>query len=711
LNTNNIRNQLYKKTRESIVLLVAVMILSFTLGSASFADSPEQTEQYRYALGLIQRHLYEEAGKVLTRLLSQPASFSQSDGALFWLAECEYRQKNNVKAAGLYSKLIKDYPSSIFRDRAAYGLGWAHTNDNNPKSATEAFAMVSRSDRPLWVDANLKRAFLMVRFNMDTEQTVMVYEELLKETTLTAAQRFECHLQAGIGKFNQSIHRQALDHFSKALEICPADKKQPLQFYIAESHFRLKNYKEAASEYAKTIGLGPDSQLGQKSAYSLAWCHIRLGEPDKAALLFEKQAANKSSVVRAESVKNLVDLLMNMHQYEKAIAAIDNGIGALSEADKPDLAFIKALALSRIGEFEKSLTAFAEFVKKYPKHAKTDEAIYQTGLVNVALSRFKEAIEFFEKVSSEKTDPDLREKAIYRIGECWFNLGNIKLAGDFFNKVIKVFPKGKARFDALYQLGELAYMQESHADALTAFEAIAATKNELAPQATFRAGEVLMKAGRLNDAIVRFQDYLSKYPDGKLKEDAVFKIGLSWLELKDQAQALAAFSQLMNAKGYFRQEARFHIGEIARSLENYPLAIQHYKAIIAEDAVHPLASRARRAVGISLYQTKDYKGAIENFAAILKDYPATDAAIPESRLWFGKSLIASGDIENGILEVLKVPVLYPGSEFIGQAYAESARAYARLNNINKSRMMYEELLKVNPSPELRQEAEAALKKS
>ncbi|HAE38970.1 MAG TPA: hypothetical protein DCG57_10085 [Candidatus Riflebacteria bacterium] len=710
MNTNNIRNQLYKKTRESIMLLVAVMILSFTLGSASFADSPEQTEQYRYALGLIQRHLYEEAGKVLTRLLSQPASFSQSDGALFWLAECEYRQKNNVKAAGLYSKLIKDYPSSIFRDRAAYGLGWAHTNDNNPKSATEAFAMVSRSDRPLWVDANLKRAFLMVRFNMDTEQTVMVYEELLKETTLTAAQRFECHLQAGIGKFNQSIHRQALDHFSKALEICPADKKQPLQFYIAESHFRLKNYKEAASEYAKTIGLGPDSQLGQKSAYSLAWCHIRLGEPDKAALLFEKQAANKSSVVRAESVKNLVDLLMNMHQYEKAIAAIDNGIGALSEADKPDLAFIKALALSRIGEFEKSLTAFAEFVKKYPKHAKTDEAIYQTGLVNVALSRFKEAIEFFEKVSSEKTDPDLREKATYRIGECWFNLGNIKLAGDFFNKVIKVFPKGKARFDALYQLGELAYMQESHADALTAFEAIAATKNELAPQATFRAGEVLMKAGRLNDAIVRFQDYLSKYPDGKLKEDAVFKIGLSWLELKDQAQALAAFSQLMNAKGYFRQEARFHIGEIARSLENYPLAIQHYKAIIAEDAVHPLASRARRAVGISLYQTKDYKGAIENFAAILKDYPANDAAIPESRLWFGKSLIASGDIENGVLEVLKVPVLYPGSEFIGQAYAESARAYARLNNINKSRMMYEELLKVNPSPELRQEAEAALKK-
>ncbi len=698
------------KTRVSI-LLIAMMLIMSSSASLCTADTPEQAEQYRYALGLIQRHLYEEAAKVLSRLLSEPQAFSQSDGALFWLAECEYRQKNHLKAAGLYEKLLRDYPDSIFRDRAAYGLGWSHTNDNNPKSATEAFARVSRSDLPLWIDANLKRGFLMVRYNMDTEQTVRVYEELLKESTLTEQQRFESHLQAGIGKFNQSIYRQALEHFAGALEICPDDKRQPLQFYIAESHFRLKSYKEAASEYASTIALGPDTQLGQKSTYSLAWCHIRLGEPDKAIPHFEKQAANKKSVVRAEAVKNLVDLLMNLHQYEKAISTIENWLDAVPAPERPELAYIKALCLSRTGEFEKSLVAFADFVKKYPRHARTNEAIYQTGLVNIALSRFKEAIENFEKVSNEKIDPDMREKAIYRIGECWFNLGNIKLAGDYFDKVIKVFPKGNARYDALYQLGELAYMQESHADALTAFEAIAASKNELAAQATFRSGEVLMKAGRHNDAIIRFQEYLNRYPEGKLKEDAIFKIGLAWLELKDRAQALAAFSQLMNAKGYFRQEARFHIGEIARELENYPLAIQHYKAIIAEDAVHPLASRARRAVGISLYQTRDYKGATETFAAILKDYPATDAAIPESRLWFGKSLIASGDIENGILEILKVPVLYPGSEFIAPAYAEAARAYEKLNNINKSRMMYEELLKVKPSTDLRQEAEAALKKN
>lgn len=695
--------------RTTIIVMFAIVLNCFLLSNA-YADTPEQREQYRYALGLVQRQLYEEAAKVLGRILSEPKTFSQSDGALFWMAECEYRQKNYLKATGLYSKLIKDYPASQFKDRAAYGLAWSHSNDNNPKSAVEAFALVSKNDMSLWIDANIKRGFLMVRYNMDTEQAVRVYEELLQAPTLKDSQKFEAHLQAGIGKFNQSIFAQALDHFTKALANCPDDKKQALQFYIAESQFRLKNFTEAASEYGKTISFGPETPTAQKAAYSLAWCHIKLNQPEKAIPLLEKQSNNPESVVRKESIKNLIDLFMNLHRYEKAIEWISRTVSALDTADQPDLEFIKALALSRTGEFEKSLRAFEDFTKKHPKSGKRDESIYQTGLVNISLGRFKEAIDNFEKISSEKINPDIREKAIYRIGECWFNLGNITLAGDNFNKVIKVFPRGKVRFDALYQLGELSYLQNSYADALTAFEAIIASNNELASQATFRSGEVLMKAGRYNDAIIRLQNYIEKNPQGKMREDAIFKIGLSWIELKDQGQALAAFSQLLDANGYFRQEARFQVAEIARGLDNHALAIQHYKAITAEEPNHPLASLSRRATGISLFKMNDYKAAIEMFTGIIKDFPATDAAIPETRFWLGKTLIASGELETGVLEVLKVPVLFPGNPLTAESYAEAARAYVKMNNINKSRMMYEEVLKAKPSPELQNEANEALKK-
>ncbi len=691
------------------IILPVFFFFLFSFSTVLCGDTPEQTEQYRYALGLIQRHLYDEAARVLTRLLAIPSPFSQTDGAIFWLAECEYRQKNYGKSVGYYNQVLKDFPNSIFRDRAAYGLAWAHTRDNNPKSAVEAFARVRKEDVKLWIDANMKRGFLMVKFAMDTEQTIRVYEELLKEPLLKDDQRFEANLQIGIGKFNQSIFPQAVEHFEAALKLAPEDKKQAILFYLAEAGFRSKKFAEAADNYAKVIAAGPNSELGQKSAYSMAWCQIKLGKPEAAEELFARQAGNPESVVRADSMKNLVELLMNLHKYESAISWAEKATKILGEPARAEVAFIKSLALSRTGEFEKSLQAFAEFTKTYPKHLKAPEAIYQAGLVNISLARFKEAIELFSQLESEKTEPGLREKAIYRIGECFFNLGNIKEAGDSFNKVIKVFPNGSAKYDALYQLGELAYLQNSYADALLAFEAIAASKSELKAQALFRSGEVLMRSQRYEDAIARFNQYLEKFPDGKMREDAVFKTGLSWLELKDKGQALAAFSQLLDAKGYFRQEARFQIAEIARELGNHPLAIQHYKAITAEEPSHPLASRARRAVGISLFLSKDYSAAIETFKAVLKDYPSTDASIPESRLWLGKSLIAAGDPENGILEVLKVPVLYPGSNLGAEAYAEAARAYATTDNLKKSLQMWQEVLQNKPSPALAQEANAALK--
>jgi TolA-binding protein len=691
-------------------LLIAAMFCCLSANISIAADTPEQIEQYKYAMGLIQHQLYEEAAKVLSNILSEPKVFSQSDGALFWLGQCEYSLKNYVKAAGYYQKLLKDYPGSQFRDRAAYGLGWAHTSDNNPKSAAEAFAKVSKKDLNLWKDSRIKRGYIMVKYKMDTDQMIKNYEELLAEPSLNEQQKYECHLQIGIGKYEQSIYRQALEHLEIAIKTAPSDKKQAIMFYISESYFRLKDYSRATSEYAETISLGPDTAIAQKSAYSLGWCYINLQQSDKALTLFVKQADNPKSVVQKECAQNTIDLLMNMHKYSEAIERIDKYINSFSSNEQETLLYIKALALSRLGENEKSLNAFADFKKKFPNSPKKDEATYQSGLVQISMSRFKDAIKTFEQISSEKTDPDIREKAIYRIGECYFNLTNITEAGNAFNKVIKLFPQGKTKIDALYQLGELAYMQNSYADALTAFEAIAASNTELSSQALFRCGEVLMKAGDYQEAIKKFKEYRTKNPKGKLTEDALFKTGMCWQELKDDAQALAAYSQLMNAQGYFRQEARFNIAEIARSVNNYTLAIQHYKAIISEEPKHPLATAAKRATGICLYAMQDYEGAKDTFSQILKDYPSTDQVIPETRLWLGRTLIALNDTENGILELLKVPVMYPKCDYIADAYIESARAYNKLGKTDKAKKMYNDALKSKPNPEQRKEAEDFTKK-
>ncbi len=692
--------------------VLTALVLFLTVTHSGFAvqqDAPEHAQQYRFALGLIQRHLYEEASKVLSRIMSDPVPFSQRDGVVFWMGECKYRLKRYSEAAGFYETLLSDFPSSTFRDRSAYGLGWSHAKDNNPKSAVEAFARVSRADRAVWIESRLKMGFLILKYGMDPKVAAEIYEELLKEPDLSTAQKYDAHLQVGIARFNESLFEKALEHFKGALSWANPEQKAGVQFYIGEALFRWKRFEEAREALQAVFQASPTADIADKAAYSLAWADIKTGRAEEARRLFENIVGRPDSPVRAEAARNLVDLLMNGHLYREATEAMKKAASILQGDEAVDMEYLRGLALSRMGEFAKSLEEFKEFIKKHPKHRRAEEARYQSSLVLISMGKFKEAMDELQPLHRQTVDPQVREKALYRTGECYLNLGNLTQARESFERVIREYPSGVGRLDALFQLGEIAYQSGRSGDALDAFSSIAQSGGELAAQATFRGGEVLMKAGRYVDAVKAFEDYATRFPTGTLREDALFKIGLCQLEMKDTGRALAAFSQLRESKGYFRHEARFQIGEIARGLDNFPLAIQQFKAIVTEEPAHPLASRARRAIGICLFQLKDFPAAIETFKGILKDYPPTDVAIPESRLWLGRCMIASDRLDDGILEVLKVPVLYPKSPFGAEAYAEAARAYTRLGNAAKASSMWGEVLKGRPKGPLADEAAAALK--
>jgi TolA-binding protein len=208
-------------------------------------------------------------------VVNDPTPFSLRDGALFWLGECRYRMNDWTGAAAAYSQVLREHPQSTFRDRAAYGLGWAHIKDNNPKSAVESFALVSKKDPKLWIDARLKMGFLMVRYGFDPTATQAVYEEILAQPGLTGPQQFEAHLQVGIGRFNASLFAEALTHFEKALPLAPPDKRAVVQFYIGESLFRSRRYADAEVALARVAEASPTPDLADKALYSLAWCKIK----------------------------------------------------------------------------------------------------------------------------------------------------------------------------------------------------------------------------------------------------------------------------------------------------------------------------------------------------------------------------------------------------------------------------------------------------
>ncbi|MBF0545012.1 MAG: tetratricopeptide repeat protein [Candidatus Riflebacteria bacterium] len=693
-----------------INIFFAVLLFLFLHCSYAFSETSDVDEQYKYALGLYKRSLYEESATVLKKVLAEKIPFTKRDGAWFWLGESFVNSSKFTDAISAFNTLLKEYPKSEYFDRGCYSLGWAHVRDNNPKSAIEAFSKVSKSDPTYFVDSRLKMGQLAGKFNFEPDKILEIYNELLSYPDLPPEKKSDALLQQGIQLFNLEKYDDAFKSFEESLKIFPRSNRQGILFYEAECMFRNKSYSQAEPIFKRLIDGEPKSEIKYKALYDLAWCKIKASKHEEAINLLSQLAYDHKAPNNIEAQKNLIDLLMNLKKFDLAISWMEKIEEFLSPDESVEMNYRRGLALSRTGNFSEAKRVFNNFIKKYPKHAKTADARYQIGLVDIALGNFKEALDDLTPLLRRETPPEVREKAIYRVGESYFNLGNLKGARDSFERLLREYPNGSTKLDALYQFAEIEYSAGNLKDALEAFSNLSLSGGEIAGQAAFRMGEVLMKAGKFAEAISTFEDYIKKFPSGALVEDARFKIGLSYQELKDPGKALAAFSEIRESKGYFRQEARYQIAEIARSTGNFPVAIQQLKAIINEDPKNPLASRSRRAIGICLYQAKDFSGAIETFEAILKDYPSTDIAIPESRLWLGRSFIALGKTEDGILEILKIPVLYPKSSLVSEAFAEAARTYSEKGLNEKAKKMWKEVLKSQPKGPLADEAHKYVKK-
>ncbi|MBF0410429.1 MAG: tetratricopeptide repeat protein [Candidatus Riflebacteria bacterium] len=677
---------------------------------SAFSETDNLDEQYKYALGLYKRKLYEESITVLKKILAEKIPFSKRDGAWFWLGESLLQTSKIPESISAFDTLLREYPKSEFRDRGAYNLGWAHTRDNNPKSAIEAFSIVSKKDSEYYIDSRLKMGFLASKFGYEPAKILEIYAELLDFQGLSNEKKSDVLMNKGIQLFNIEKYDDAYLAFEDSLKTFPRINRPGILLYQAECRFRSNNFTEAEPLFKRLVDMQPKNDILHKALYGLSWCRIKLKKYEDAINSLSQLAYDHKAANVIEAQKNLIELLMNLKKFDQAIFWMTKIESLLPQEEAIQMNLRRGMTHTQTGNYDAAATIFKDFVKKNPKHAKCSDARYQLGINYISQGKFKDALDEFAPLLRRETEPAIREKAIYRTGECYFNLGNFKGARESFERLLKEYPDGNTKFDALYQFAEIEYSTGNITNALEAFKSLSESKNEMSGQAAFRIGEVLIKAEKYQDAILAFENYINRFPDGALVEDAKFKTGLAYLELKDTGNALAAFSEIRESKGYFRQEARFQIGEIARTMGNFPIAIQQFKAIVNEDPKNPLASRAKRAIGICLYQAKDFPAAIQTFESILKELPAGDIAVPESRLWYGRSLIAAGKDQDGIIELLKIPFLYPKSPLAPEAYSESARAYTKTGNHEKAASIWEEYLKTQSSGPLADEARQTIKK-
>lgn len=237
--------------------------------------------------------------------------------------------------------------------------------------------------------------------------------------------------------------------------------------------------------------------------------------------------------------------------------------------------------------------------------------------------RWQLAAESFGEFADKNPKHPQAETARLYQGLSLTNAQDYKAARPVWKTFIKEFPQSKRKADALYRLAECSYMIDDFPTAETDFKAFLDDfpTHELAEWAWPFLGETKLELKKPTEAIIAYQSALSKFPKGRLANEAEFGL----------AQAFEAADQLTSAAETYRKvaqkpiprlanQASFNLATILFDQENFAKAAETYDALLAKlDDNDPLRSLTTLNAGYAWYQLGDFRKAIDHFETAAKE--------------------------------------------------------------------------------------------
>jgi len=210
--------------------------------------------------------------------------------------------------------------------------------------------------------------------------------------------------------FEDEDYLDAVDAFRAILLSFPGSTLlDSVQFYLAESHFMMREYILAASEYEKLTTTMPQSPLVEQTMYKMGFCYFELSPKYALDQDYTYQAIEKyqyfledypHSDLKGEvegklfecrkklarkSYKN-GELYFRMGYYRSAIIYFDEVLESYYDTDyAPRAQFLKADSYLKLKEYEAARKEFETFLAKYEDNSRVALAQEKLRLVDSRL--------------------------------------------------------------------------------------------------------------------------------------------------------------------------------------------------------------------------------------------------------------------------------------------------------------------------------------
>ena len=586
---------------------------------------------------------------------SNSSNAEQKEISKYQYAKLSYELGYQDEALNSLSSFIADYPASTYNLEAKELMIDVLANTNNYKDAQ---AMLEGINKP---SENAKRLYPRILYGRATE--------LINDGRLAEADAL--------------LDKALSDDNNKS--ILPL-----LHFWKGELAYRNNNLDDALKYYHEYVKGGAPTS-GEANAtnarYNLGYSYLRKENYSVAITYFEPLGRNptlSSNSFTQDAYIRTADCYFMLKDYSKAKMMYDNVVKFSWPAE--DYATFQNAMLAGVKSPKEKITLMNTMIRKFPTSSLVTDANMEIANTYMSDEKFSEAIPYLSTVAKTSGNASLVPQAILKMGTAYYNLNNNAEALKQFKILIDKYPNSPEAEDALDNVKTI-YIEDGKPDEYASFMRDAGRPLSVSTEdsLTYAAAEKRYDDQDIAGALVGFNNYLQKFPDGVYALDANFNKAEIYNSKKDWNNALVGYDAVaINAPNKYAEKSVLTAARINFfELKNYARAENYYIQLKQITSSQENKLEAMRGLLRCQYQQQKWTEAVENAKELTESKGSSADDKTLANMAIAKSYQVAGQYDLAITNFKSVVQLNKAA-LAAEARYEIANCWYQVNKLTEA---------------------------
>lgn len=384
----------------------------------------------------------------------------------------------------------------------------------------------------------------------------------------------------GLNLYSEGMYTEAIDYFTKSLKN-PIDATitARAQFWGAECHYLMQNFNESLEGYQR-FSSNPNATACpeyESLLYNLGYNYFKLKKYPEAITHFNNYVdkTKTESLQKADAYVRLGDSYFVTSTYWPALESYNKAL-ELGTVDKDYAHFQKSISYGFVDRIPQKIEGLQGFDTKFPISIYKDDALYELGNTFVSQDQNDEAIASYDKLIKTIPASSFVAKALLKKALIYDNTGKSDKALTLFKRVANDFPSSEEAIQAVAS-AKIIYIDQGkvdqYAEWVNRLDYINLDTAEI-DDASYKAAEQVYLENNSAQALIRFNEYLEEFPNGKHALKSNFYVAQLYYADTNKEASIPHYTFVVNKEpNEFSEQALARLSQIYLEQENYQSAL------------------------------------------------------------------------------------------------------------------------------------------